>query len=47
VGPAVTVRFPEELLERVDAAADGANLSRAAWLRLITENAVNNLKGGL
>jgi hypothetical protein len=47
VGPAVTVRFPEELLERVDAAADAAGLSRAAWLRLITENAVNNLEGGL
>lgn len=33
VGPAFTVRFPDELLGRIDAAAATAHISRASWLR--------------
>ncbi|MFH8411006.1 hypothetical protein ACH4FX_40485 [Streptomyces sp. NPDC018019] len=33
IGPQVNVSFQKDLLARVDAAADRAGLTRAAWLR--------------
>lgn len=33
VGPAISVAYPEELLERIDAAAKAAGIRRAEWLR--------------
>ncbi|MFE5582576.1 CopG family transcriptional regulator [Kitasatospora sp. NPDC056531] len=33
VGPQIAVAYPEELLERIDAAAKAAGVSRAQWLR--------------
>lgn len=40
VGPAISVAYPEDLLKRIDTAADRAELSRAAWLRQTAETAV-------
>lgn len=39
-GPTFSVAFPRDLLDRVDAAAKEAGLTRAAWLRKIAEEAV-------
>lgn len=33
VGPAFSVRFPDELLDRIDAVAASTAVSRASWLR--------------
>lgn len=38
VGPAINVRFPDELLDRIDVAARGAGVSRASWLRGAAED---------
>lgn len=40
VGPTINVAYPAELLEKIDEAAAQADLSRAAWLRKVAENAV-------
>ena len=40
IGPAFSVRFPADLLARVDAAAEAAHVSRAGWLREVAERAV-------
>src|SRR6478752_5771639 len=40
VGPAFQVRFPEELLARVDRAAEGEGLTRAGWLRAAAQDRV-------
>ena len=37
IGPAFSVRFPADLLARVDAAAEAAHVSRAGWLRAAAE----------
>lgn len=37
IGPAFSVRFPADLLARVDAAAAEAGITRAAWLREAAE----------
>lgn len=42
IGPAFSVRFPAELLARVDRAAGEAGVTRAAWLRRIAESALFN-----
>ncbi|MEU0200887.1 MULTISPECIES: hypothetical protein [unclassified Streptomyces] len=39
-GPVVPVQYPRDLLNKVDAAAKTAGMSRAAWLRKIAEDAV-------
>lgn len=41
VGLPISVAYPEDLLERIGAAAKRAGLSRAAWLRQIAEAAVS------
>lgn len=33
IGPAFSVRFPDELLDRIDAVAESTGVSRASWLR--------------
>lgn len=40
VGPTINVAYPRDLLDKIEAAADKAGLSRAAWLRKIAEDAV-------
>jgi hypothetical protein len=40
VGPAFSLRFPPELLARVDAAAESAGMTRAGWLRRAAEQAL-------
>ncbi|WP_372344679.1 CopG family transcriptional regulator [Streptomyces sp. KL116D] len=40
IGPAINVAYPEELLERVDAAAKADKVSRAEWLRRAAEKAL-------
>ncbi|WP_333757978.1 hypothetical protein [Streptomyces sp. ISBFB 2968] len=40
VGPKVETRISPETLEKVEAAAKAAGMSRAAWLRTTIENAV-------
>ncbi|MFG3046291.1 CopG family transcriptional regulator [Streptomyces sp. NPDC048241] len=42
VGPTFPVAFPRDLLDRVDAAAGEAGLSRAAWIRQMAEAAVRD-----
>jgi len=42
IGPAFSVRFPADLLARVDAAAEAARVSRAGWLREVAERAVSD-----
>ena len=42
IGPAFSVRFPADLLARVDAAAEAAHVSRAGWLREVAERAVSD-----
>ena len=42
IGPAFSVRFPADLLARVDAAAEAAHVSRAGWLRDVAERAVSD-----
>ena len=37
IGPAFSVRFPEDLLERIDADAASVGVSRASWLRAAAE----------
>ena len=33
IGPQTTIAFPPDMLARVDAAAAGAGVSRAEWIR--------------
>lgn len=40
IGPTINVAYPPDLLEKIDAAAEKAGMSRAAWLRRIAEEAV-------
>lgn len=40
IGPTINVAYPRELLDKIEAAADKAGMSRAAWLRKIAEEAV-------
>ena len=40
VGPTFSVRFPADLLARVDAAAKSSGQSRAEWLRWAAERAL-------
>jgi hypothetical protein len=40
VGPTINVAYPRDLLDKIEAAADKAGMSRAAWLRKIAEDAV-------
>lgn len=40
VGPAFSLRFPTELLLRVDRAAKAENLSRAEYVRRVVEKAL-------
>lgn len=40
IGPTINVAYPRELLDKIEAAADKAGLSRAAWLRKVAEEAV-------
>ncbi|MFI6854520.1 hypothetical protein [Streptomyces sp. NPDC050416] len=37
IGPTINVAYPKELLDRIDAAAKEAKISRAAWLRQAAE----------
>lgn len=39
IGPTINVAYPRELLDKIEAAADKAGMSRAAWLRQIAEAA--------
>jgi len=41
VGEPISVAFPEHLLVRIDAAAERAGLSRAAWLRTVAAAAAS------
>jgi hypothetical protein len=41
VGPTINVAYPRELLDKIEAAAKKAGLSRAAWLRKVAEDAVS------
>ena len=40
VGAAISVKYPAELLARVDAAAEGEGITRAEWLRRAAEQAL-------
>lgn len=40
VGPTINVAYPRELLDKIEAAAKTAGMSRAAWLRKVAEDAV-------
>ncbi|MFD7093368.1 ribbon-helix-helix domain-containing protein [Streptomyces xanthophaeus] len=40
VGPQISVAYPKDLLERIDAAAKGEGKSRAAWLRQAAREAL-------
>jgi hypothetical protein len=40
VGPAISVAYPQSLLDRIDAATAAANLTRAEWLRNAAEHAL-------
>lgn len=40
IGPAFSVRFPAELVTRVDAASASAGVSRAGWLRQVAQDAL-------
>lgn len=40
VGPTINVAYPRELLDKIEAAAKTAGMSRAAWLRKAAEDAV-------
>lgn len=42
VGPAISVAYPRELLDRIDEAAREAGQSRAEWLRNAAENALTS-----
>ena len=39
--PVVTVKIPADLLARIDAAADAADVSRAEWIRRACEAALS------
>lgn len=41
VGEPISVAYPEDLLERIDAAAQKAGIKRAAWLRQAAEAALS------
>jgi hypothetical protein len=40
IGPTINVAYPRDLIDKIDAAASKAELSRAAFLRKIAEDAV-------
>jgi len=40
VGPTINVAYPRDLLDKIEAAAKEAGLSRAAWLRKVAEDAI-------
>ncbi|MFB7736214.1 hypothetical protein ACFC08_17875 [Streptomyces sp. NPDC056112] len=40
VGPTINVAYPRDLLDKIEAAAKEAGMSRAAWLRKVAEEAV-------
>lgn len=47
IGPAFSVRFPEDLLERIDAATATVGVSRASWLRTAAEERLSYPRAAL
>lgn len=43
IGPTINVAYPRDLLDKIEAAAKEAGMSRAAWLRKVAEDAVSSL----